>query len=626
MTNKLKPEVSLSVSPAPPIAPGYMMPVMTDRRTFLAGALAPMLLGPRAAAQSRHTFAVQGDHFLLDGKPFIIRSGEMHYPRVPREYWRDRMKKMRALGLNTLCTYVFWNLHEPLSRHFDFSGNLDLATYLRTAQEEGLWVLLRPGPYICSEWDFGGFPGWLLSDADMHVRTTDPKFLTAAERYMSLVGKQAASFEIARGGPILAVQVENEYGSFGKDKVYMEAIRKMILDAGFKGSLYTADGSGPNNLAGGTLDGVLSVINFGDTANVEREFANLAKFRTGAPRMNGEYWCGWFDHWGEKHHTTTPQKSAAGVEWMLSRGISFNLYMVHGGTSWGYMSGANGGRQYEPDISAYDYDSPLDEAGRPTPKFQAIREVIRKYLPAGETLPDLPANSPATAALPRFELHAVRLAGKLPPSQKSHQPLPMEVLGQSYGFIQYRTKLARAAKGTLEVNEARDFAVIAANGKTLGTLDRRRKETSIDIDLPAGAQLDILVENMGRINFGPQLVADRKGIVGRVTVNGQELTGWENIPWPANGPPDWPALYHGTFQITRPADTFFDMRGWGKGVVFVNGHNAGRYWKIGPQQTLFIPAPWMKPGANEVTVLDLLESASPRSLQGLPDPVYQTLV
>ncbi len=476
---------------------------------------------------------MQGEQFVLDGKPFVIRSGEMHYPRVPREYWRDRMKKMRALGLNTLCTYVFWNLHEPRPGEFDFSGNLDLAEYLRTAQQEGLWVLLRPGPYICSEWDFGGFPAWLLADPEMHVRTTDPKFLQAAEKYMKRVGKEAAHLEIAKGGPILAVQVENEYGSFGKDKVYMNAVRKMIVDSGFQGSLYTADGSGAQNLAGGTLEGVVSVINFGDTANVEREFANLAKFRTGVPRMNGEYWCGWFDHWGEKHHTTTAQKSAAGVEWMLSRGISFNLYMVHGGTSWGYMSGANGGKQYEPDTSAYDYDSPIDEGGRPTAKFHAMRDVIRKYLPAGEMVPELPSGSPVVAAIPRFELkEAAALAGRLPKPHKSEKPLPMELVGQSYGFILYRTRLERASKGTLEVAEARDFAVITSNGRTLGTLDRRAKQSKVEIDLPGGAVLDILVENMGRINFGPQLVADRKGIVGKVTLNGEELTGWELFSLP----------------------------------------------------------------------------------------------
>jgi len=611
------------------------MTSMTSRRGILAGALAPVLPVPRAFAQAagRHTFGVQGERFLLDGKPWVIRSGEMHYPRVPREYWRDRMKKMRALGLNTLCTYVFWNLHEPRPGQFDFSSNLDLASYLRTAQEEGLWVLLRPGPYICSEWDFGGFPAWLLADPEMHVRTTDPKFLQAADRYMKRVGREVASLEIARGGPILAVQVENEYGSFGKDKAYMEAIRKTIVNAGFAGSLYTADGSGGANLAGGTLDGVLAVINFGDTANVAREFDNLARFRAGMPRMNGEYWCGWFDHWGEKHHTTSAQKSAAGVEWMLSRGISFNLYMVHGGTSWGYMSGANGGRQYEPDTSAYDYDSPLDEAGRPTAKFHAMRDVIRKYLPADESLPELPANSPATAAIPRFELkESAPLTARLPQPHKSDKPLPMELVGQSYGLILYRTRLARPAKGTLEIAEARDFAVIMSNGMTLGTLDRRLKQTKVEIDLPAGAALDILVENMGRINFGPELVADRKGIAGKVTLNGAELTGWEifllplddSARWPfGTKPANGPALYRGRFQMAAPADTFLDLRGWGNGVAFVNGRNAGRYWKIGPQQTLFVPASWLKPGPNEVIVLDLLEGGA-RSVQGLKDPVYET--
>jgi beta-galactosidase len=580
-----------------------------------------------------HSFGVQGEQFMLDGQPFVIRSGEMHYPRVPREYWRDRMKKMRALGLNTLCTYVFWNLHEPQPGKFDFSGNLDLAEYLRTAQQEGLWVLLRPGPYICSEWDFGGFPAWLLADPDIHVRTPDPKFMQPAERYMKRVGREAAGLEIARGGPILAVQVENEYGSFGNDKVYMEAIRKMIVDAGFKGSLYTADGSGASNLAGGTLDGVLSVINFGDTANVEKEFANLAKFRTGVPRMNGEYWCGWFDHWGEKHHTTDAQKSAAGVEWMLSRGISFNLYMVHGGSSWGYMSGANGGRQYEPDISAYDYDSPLDEAGRPNAKFEAMRAVIGKYLRPGEKLPELPSNSTATGTVARFELHETApIAARLPKPHKSEKPLAMEYVGQSYGFILYRTRLKNAAKGTLDIAEARDFAVVSANGATLGTLDRRRKAMKMEVDLAAGTVLDIVVENMGRINFGPQLVADRKGIVGKVTLNSEELTGWEIFPLPLDDAHLWPfaahpavgpALYRGSFQTSAPADTFFDLRGWGIGALFVNGRNAGRYWKVGPQQTLFVPASWQKKGTNEVIVVDLLEGGT-RSIEGLKDPVYET--
>src|SRR5215471_3248160 len=340
-----------------------------------------------------HSFGWKDDHFILDGKPFQIISGEMHYPRIPRQYWRDRMRKARAMGLNTICTYIFWNLHEPKPGQFDFSGNLDVAAFVRTAQEEGLWVIIRPGPYICTEWDFGGLPSWLLATPDMKVRSADPKFLAAADSYIKRVGKQLEPLQITKGGPIIMTQVENEYGSFGKDRTYMTAVKEMIRNAGFDVTLYTSDGSGANNLAGGKLPDVLSVINFG-AGNPAGEFANFAKFRQNVPLMCGEYWIGWFDHWGETHHTVTPQRASDGLDWMLSRGISVNLYMFHGGTTFGFMNGANNQRVYEPDISGYDYDSPLDEAGRPTPKFFALREVIKKYLPKDVTLPAVPEPLP----------------------------------------------------------------------------------------------------------------------------------------------------------------------------------------------------------------------------------------
>ena len=603
-----------------------------NRREFLAAALATPLLPEALRAQSGagHTFGWKDDHFLLDGKPFLIRSGEMHYPRVPRPYWRDRMRKMKALGLNTLCTYVFWNLHEPKPGQFDFSGNLDLAEYLRTAQSEGLWVLLRPGPYICSEWDFGGLPAWLLADPEMRVRSADPKFLEAAGRYMERVGRVAAPLQITRGGPILMVQVENEYGSYGNDKAYMGAIRRMIQDAGFQVTLYTSDGSGKSNLAGGTLDGVLSVINFGDTSNPEREFANFDAFRQNVPRMCGEFWVGWFDHWGERHHTTAPARGAQGLEWMLSRGISANLYMVHGGSSWGFMSGANNGKVYEPDISAYDYDSPLDEAGRPTAKFQALREVLRKY--AGAALPELPEPLPI-AAIPRFELReSAALDARLGSPRRSPEPLTMEALGQSYGYILYRKPIDKAFRGKLEIAEVRDYAVVWQGGKRLGTLDRRLHQTQLEVELEAGQPLNILVANLGRTNFGPLLTSDRKGIAGKVTLGGKPLTDWEIYSLPLDDPARWPfsakaarapALHRGTFSIHQPADAFLDLRGWGMGAVWINGHNLGRYWKIGPQQTLFLPADWLKRGNNEAVVLDL-EEGGERSLAGLTDPVYDT--
>ena len=576
-----------------------------------------------------HTFGWKAESFLLDGKPFVIRSGEMHYPRVPREYWRDRMRKMRAMGLNTICTYIFWNLHEPRPGQFDFSGNLDIAAFVRMAQEEGLWVIVRPGPYICTEWDFGGLPSWLLATPDMKVRSTEPRFLKAAEGYMQRVGHELAPLLITHGGPIILTQVENEYGSFGNDHQYMTAIKQMIIKAGFDGTLYTSDGPGMRNLEGGTLPDTLSVINFGG-GNPAGEFASFAKFRQNVPLMIGEYWIGWFDHWGEKHHTTPPQESAQGVEWVLSRGISFNLYMFHGGSSFGFMNGANLGRRYEPDISGYDYDSPLDEAGRPTQKFFAIRDVIKKHLPSGEALPEMPAALPMIA-IPSVELNmsAPLLATVAKPIQ-SERPQTMEALGQDYGFILYRKKIDNPVKGKLEITEARDYAVVVQGEKLLGTLDRRTDQKSLEVELQANAPLDILVENMGRVNFGPRSLDDRKGITEKVMINGEELKNWNIYTLPLKTlaglkfsatPVSAPAFHQGSFILNNIGDTFLDMRGWGKGVVWVNGHNLGRYWHIGPQQSLFVPSGWLKKGRNEIIVLDL-ESGGKRSVQGLKDPVY----
>jgi beta-galactosidase len=596
--------------------------------------MASVVLAPALEAQSAapHAFGWHGTDFLLDGQPLQIRSGEMHYPRVPRAYWKDRMRKMRALGLNALCTYVFWNLHEPRPGEFDFTGDLDLAEYIRTAQAEGLWVLLRPGPFICSEWDFGGLPAWLLASSDLLVRSTDPRFLAAAERYLRRVGQEVSGLQVAKGGPILMVQVENEYGSYGNDKTYLRAIHDMIRAAGFDTQLYTSDGSSKLQLESGTLDDAVAVVNFGDGDDPRREFANLAAFRQNVPRMTGEYWVGWFDHWGEVHHRTPPEHAVKGLEWMLGQGISFSLYMVHGGSSFGYMSGANLGKVYEPIISAYDYDSPLDEAGRPTAKFHAIRAAIGKHL--GRELPALPEPVPMMT-VPRFELReAAPLASRLPRPFRSARPTTMEALGQSYGYVLYRRNVERAGKGTLVVEGVKDFAVAMQGSRRLGTLDRRRGESRLEVELTAGEPLEILVENMGRANFDHLLVTERKGIAGKVILAGGELLGWDCYPLPIDRPAEWtytagakpsgPALYRGSFAAAQPADTFLDLRGWGKGGVWVNGRCLGRYWKIGPQQTLYLPAPWLHSGENQVIVLDLEEATGPRSLAGLKDPVYET--
>lgn len=583
--------------------------------------------GPKAA----HTFGWQGEHFLLDGKPIQIIAGDMHYARVPRPYWRDRMRKMKAMGLNTLITYAFWNVHEPKPGQFDFKGNLDLAAYVRTAQEEGLWVIVRPGPYVCSEWEFGGFPAWLLATPDMKVRSADPRFLKAAANYLREVGRQLAPLQVTRGGPIIMVQVENEYGSFGSDKVYLNAVRQMILDAGFDVKLFTSDGDA-GKLAEGSLPDVLAVINFGAGDSAEKKFAVFDKFRQNVPRMCGEFWVGWFDAWGEDHHTVPAQKVAAGLDWMLSHGISVNLYMFHGGSTLGFMNGANKNEFYKPTISSYDYDSPLDEAGRPTEKFFALRDVIKKYLPAGTELPEMPAPLPMIE-VPRFELkQSSSLFAALGKPVLSERPQPMEALGQNYGLTLYRKEIDVATKGVLKVTEARDYALVYQNAKRLGVIDGRLKDKELNVELSVAAPLDILVENMGRVNFGQKMVTDRKGITEKVTIDGEELTGWQIYTLPLDdlsglkfsvAPKSGPAFYRGAFQLRSIGDTYLDMRGWGKGFVWVNSHNMGRYWSIGPQQSLFVPSVWLKNGRNEIVVLDL-EDNRRRSVQGRKESVWET--
>ncbi len=607
---------------------------MQSSRRSLLKVLAAGAIPKSTVHAAAHSYAVDGDHFALDGKPFVVRSGEMHYARVPREYWRDRMKKMRAMGLNTLCMYSFWNLHEPRRGEYDFTGNLDIAAYIKMAQEEGLWVIVRPGPYSCAEWEFGGYPWWLLQTPGIKVRTRDPRFIAAASKYMRRLLTHVAPLQITRGGPIIMVQVENEYGSFGSDHEYMNAIRKMIVDSGIDVTLYTADGSSPKMLSGGTLPDLPAVVNFGGAP--QREFENLAKFRPGGPRMCGEYWVGWFDHWGEKHHTGDNSVHLAGIDWMLERKIGFNLYMVHGGTSWGFMNGANfevgenGG--YQPDISSYDYDSPIDEAGRTAPKFKLYRDVISKHLGPGEVLPELPDPLPMIS-IARFELtESASMFDLARDPVRAPAPKTFEALGQGYGFVLYRTQSSKLLNARLEINELRDYGIVFEGGRRLGELDRRLHQNSLDVTLEGGENLDILVENMGRTNFGPKLLDDAKGITQNVTLNGKPLSPWSMFRLPltdlkglkfTSKPATAPAFYRANFELQSTGDTFFDMRGWGKGNIWVNGHNLGRHWRIGPQRSAFCPGVWLNQGRNEIVVLDL-ESGSSRFISSGTHAIWET--
>ncbi|KAA6465484.1 beta-galactosidase [Acidobacteria bacterium AB60] len=590
--------------------------------------------GPAGFAQQPRTapVAIEGDHFVREGKPYQIISGTIHYPRVPREYWRDRLRKARAMGLNTVETYVFWNLHEPRPGVFDFSGQLDVAAFIRMAQEEGLNVLLRPGPYICAEWEAGGLPAWLIGDPTVKVRTRDPKFLAAAQRYLDRLGKEVGGLQVKHGGPIIAVQIENEYGSYGHDKDYMEDIHQALIHAGFGDSLlFTSDGA--DQLPNDALPGILAVINFGP-GDAKRDFAKLAQLRPHQPMMTGEYWDGWFDAWGKPHVHTDAEAQAKEIDWILSRGYSLNLYMFHGGTTRGFMNGANMGSgaeaRYEPQTTSYDYDAALDEAGRPTKKYFLLRDVIEKH--TGIKAPALPKGQPLSS-FPEFALtESASLWDNLPPPMESREPLAMEALGQSYGYVLYRAKIAGPQKGELRIDDLRDYAAVYVDRKDAGTMDRRLGQSSVSVDIPAdGATLDILVENTGRINFGPHLPDGRAGIVGSVRVNGKAVEGWKIYSLPMDAPgavEHWskastagPAFHRGTFHLDKVTDTYLDTSALKKGFVWLNGHNLGRTWDIGPQESIFVPAPWLRAGDNDVVVFDYNDLPA-TSLRGLDEPLW----
>jgi beta-galactosidase len=593
------------------------------------------------AGRAAGRFAVVGDHFELDNHPYVIRSGEMHYLRVPRELWRARLRQARAMGLNTITTYAFWSQHEPEPGKFDFSGDLDLASYIRIAREEGLNVILRPGPYVCAEFDLGGMPAWLLRTPGLRPRTLDPRFLAASARWLKRLEQEVTPLLSSHGGPILMVQVENEYGNFGADRDYMEAIRRQFVDAGFDVPLFTSDSADPHALAAGTLPSLTAVVNFdGEVADVVAAFDELARFRPGGPRMAGEYWAGWFDHWGETHHTTPAARAANAVDWMLARGISFNLYMFHGGTSSGWLAGANDiSLPFQPDTTSYDYDAPLDESGRPTPKYAALRAAIARHLPPGDRLPE-PPPAPDPIAIPRFALEASvglqdALGALAGPPVRSHLTRTMEDLGQGHGLVLYRKRLASAQKGTLTIEDVHDFAVVMVDGRPIGELDRRTGAKSLPVDIAAGATLDVLVEGMGHINFGQHSVDDSKGITRSVSMGDDELLDWEMssltlddlsaLRFETRTPTlRGPRFWRGGFTLDRVSDTFLDMRGLGLGHAWINGHHLGSFWRIGPQQTLHVPAAWLRRGRNEVVVFDLQAGTRVPALEGLTSPVFET--
>ena len=574
--------------------------------------------------------------FLFDGHRLQIISGELHYARIPVEYWRDRLQKARAMGLNTISTYVFWNLHEDRPGHYDFTGQKDVATFVRLAQQAGLHVILRPGPYVCAEWELGGYPAWLFATPGIVLRSTDARFTRPASAWLDRLGRELAPLVSTRGGPIMAVQVENEYGSFGSDKTYLAWQRDALRHAGFgEALLYTADG--PAQLPKGTLGDLPAVVNFGP-GEAQDAFARLRAFRTDSsaqppPMMSGEFWAGWFDQWGRPHAATNAAQQAQELGWMLDQGYSVNLYMFHGGTTFGFMNGANVDRgHYHPQTTSYDYDAALDESGRPTSKYFAFRDLIARH--TGEAPAPVPDGDPPIAVPPFALPEAASLWASLGHPIHVDRPRSMETFGQAYGYILYRTHVPGPAQGELIIKAVRDYAQVYVNGVLAGTVDRRLDQDRLHVQIPAGsAQLDVLVENSGRVNFAEPLRDERKGITERVTLGDQELIGWDVLSLPMSSTPaphfgaesaDGPAFYAGTFDLATTGDTFLDTRGWGKGTVWINGHHLGRFWSIGPQQTLYVPGAWLRRGVNTVVVFDL-EQPVRREMRGLAQPILDQI-
>ncbi len=580
------------------------------------------------AQKAKHTFTFSGPEFILDEKPFQIISGEMHPARIPAEYWKHRIQMARAMGCNTISAYIFWNYHESEEGVFDFSsGNHNIASFIKLVQDEDMWLILRPGPYVCAEWELGGIPPYLLRIPDIRLRCMDPRYMAAAERYITRLAEEIRPFQITRGGPLIMIQIENEYGSFGNDRNYLARLKEVWAANGIEVPTFTGDGPATYMLEAGTLPG--SAVGL-DSGSKPEHFELAAKMNPGVPVFSSETYPGWLTHWGESWARPDSASLMKEVKFLMDNKKSFNFYVIHGGTNFGFTAGANsGGKGYEPDVTSYDYDAPINEIGVATPKYMALRELIGSYLPKGKKLPDIPDPLPAIDIPIIFPTRFTSLWDNLPQPVSSVTPKPFEAYNQDYGFILYRTELIGLKRGKLTVTDLHDYATVFLNGEYLGRLDRREGINTIDIpeSKPANPVLEILVEGMGRINFAQYLI-DRKGITDRVTLNGVTLMNWKIFNLPMNerfiydmrssgktvNKPG--AFFKGNFSLAFTGDTYFDVSGYKKGIVWVNGHNLGRYWDIGPQKRLFCPATYLKPGLNEIIIFDL-HLTDPKPVSGV---------
>ena len=608
------------------------------------GAFGALPSGMAPMADSKNTFTTGDKTFLLNGKPFVVKAAEIHYPRIPRQYWEHRIKMCKALGMNTICIYIFWNIHEQREGVFDFKGQNDVAEFCRLAKKNGMYVIVRPGPYVCAEWEMGGLPWWLLKKKDIRLREQDPYFMSCVDRFEKHVAEQLAPLTIQRGGPIIMVQVENEYGSYGENKAYISQIRDTLrkywdtksdnTTPSQQTTLFQCDWN--SNFEKNGLDDLTWTMNFGTGAKIDDQFRRLRELRPNAPLMCSEFWSGWFDKWGARHETRPAKDMVAGIDEMLSKGISFSLYMTHGGTSFGHWAGANS-PGFAPDVTSYDYDAPINEYGEPTEKYWLLRKTLQKY--SDKKLPAVPGKAADIISIPKMTLqNAAPIYMGVDSIAESRDVQTFEEMNMGYGSMIYNTKLPEIADGSMLHINGHDYVQVFINGNYIGKIDRVKNERSLP--LPAtrkGDQLTMLVEGMGRINFG-RAIKDFKGLVDDVTltakVDGDELT-WNLKDWrmrriaddyqtahraittPRNdialsdNTPSKIGYYRATFRLSKTGDTFLNMETWGKGQVYVNGHALGRFWSIGPQQTLYCPGCWLKKGENEIVVLDVVGPKQP---------------
>jgi len=615
-------------------------------KKFFLFVLMIIFVSVQSFCQRKHSFLIKDGNFLYDGKPVQIHSGEMHFARVPKPYWKQRLQMMKAMGLNTVATYVFWNYHETAPGVWDFkTGNKNIADFIKTAQEVGLFVILRPGPYACAEWEFGGFPWWLQKNDSLELRTYNQPFLDSCKTYINQLAAQVKNLQITNGGPIIMVQVENEFGSYVAqrkdiplevDKKYTAAIKKDLVNAGFNVPLFTSDGSWL--FEGGTVAGALPAANGEDNIDNLKKVINQYHNNEG-PYMVAEFYPGWLDHWAEPFQKVAVKNVVDQTEKYLKAGVSFNFYMIHGGTNFGFTSGANYNKDHDiqPDITSYDYDAPISEAGWATPKYMALRKLFQQYLPG--KLPPVPSPAPVIA-IPNIKLNKVTslfsLKEKMTPVE-SNSPQTFEDLNQGYGYVLYSRMFKNAVKGKLEIKGLRDYAIVYVNEKKACVLNRYYNNYSCEIDIPQNATLDIFVENMGRINYGAEIIHNLKGIITPVKIDDKEITGdWKMYQFPMDQQPllkdngneytkNVPVIYNGSFSLTKTGDTFLDMRKFGKGIVFINGHNLGGYWTVGPQQTLYLPGCWLKKGKNTIAVFEELNNEQQQELSGIKTPILDEL-